>query len=58
MGESTGERLISEKEYWENDPPKTNSESSGLGIDDTKEVKILPGQVEGPVSSSRSLFMS
>ena len=58
MGESTGERLISEKDCWENDPPKTNSESSGLGMDDTKEVKILTRQVEGPVSSSRSLSMS
>ena len=58
MGELTGERLISEKYSWENDPPKTNSESSRLGMDDTKEVKILTGQVEGPISFSRSLFMS
>ena len=45
MGESTGERLISKKDCWENDPPKTNLESSGLGMNDTKEVKILTGQV-------------
>ena len=58
MGDSTGEILILEKYCWENDPPKTNSESSGLGMDDTKEVKILTGQVEGPVSSLISLSMS
>ena len=58
VGSRIGERLISEKDCWENDPPKTNSESSGLGMDDTKEFKILTRQVEAPVPSSISFSMS
>ena len=58
VGSKTGESLISEKDCWENDAPKTNSNSSGLGMDNTEEVIILTRQVEGPISSSRSLSMS